>query len=133
MWIQRLMIVGLVMLVSACSTTRTPVGVPVNGASTRIQAGDRVDVNTSDGRFYEFVVQDVRNTGLAGDTIFIPYQDMVSVAVLSQQPNWKAIGWGAAIAATVLVLAAAASQDEPESDGWGWSCSDWAWLYACPN
>lgn len=109
---------------------------PSQGSAIQgVYPGNLVVITTLDGKHYEFHVQEVTANGLAGETLFIAYQDMASVQLVTKPRStaWKKWVWGAVIVAAAIAVASFQKKDEPEQQGWGWTCDDFSWLYVCPD
>ncbi|MDH3588516.1 MAG: phospholipase [Gammaproteobacteria bacterium] len=91
----RLLIATMLGLLAACSyAPRKEMPAHPMYIKAGIESGDTVEITTTDGQFYEFVVTDVEEGALAGDNVRIAFIDIEKLAKRSWQEPQHPCGAG---------------------------------------
>lgn len=103
-----LLTMSLLLLLSGCRTLQTVDHERWSALPGTVEAGDRVEVTTRDGRVQSFVVTEVTPDALVGANVRIPREDIGQLKVHAvHKGRTFGAAFGGAGVALLLVLAAA--------------------------
>jgi len=90
-------------LVQCACTTMRPVGESTQEITRQVEVGDEVRIHTKDGARRQFVVTEISDDSIKGESIEIPVQDIES-AEIKEVDGWKTAGVVAGTAVGVYAI-----------------------------
>lgn len=106
-----LLVIASLLICTACTSMkpvqRSPHSLPEQIIQDNlIQPGNRVNIETTDGKYHEFQVTEVTSERISGDTTEIAIADVVAVQILEATTLGKAVVGTAVLAMSVAFWAA---------------------------